>query len=196
MKTAIITFVLALVIMAGVLAQQNPNCPAGSTHIGVDQWANSVVSTRGTIDSQDNALGVNDSLYAIIPSGNPNPYIVLDMGEGEEVWDKNANDFIIFGDITNELALVFVSQMPDTGFVLADIVNSDEKARINIDSTGYDWIRYVKIVNPTRRRQIEIDAVRGACITEPQANDVPEFSAAASVAVLGLIGLFVWKKRN
>jgi len=198
-----LTGVLMMLLLAVVsvsathVAPPPPVCPEGSYQANGDSaaWANSVVSTQGTVDDEDEALGPDDNVWATVHDGSPDPYLVLDMGAGEEVWDWISFDLTIYGDSSDETAYVYVSNDLSTWYY-AGSVNSDETADVELpnDFTSY---RYVKIRNPNSNKYVEVDAVKGYCISNPnEQNDVPEFTTIGAGLILLGAGAFVAKKRK
>ncbi|MFH0875883.1 MAG: furin-like repeat-containing protein [archaeon] len=176
-------------------------CPAGSFYAGNDAiaYANSA-TTSGTVDHPSWAVGVDNNQYAEIYSTNADSYLVLDMGAGEEVWNSLDLDLKVYGDNSddgNNKVQVSVSNNPTSGFQPVGSYDGDGDESFYIGGTTYDSIRYVKIVN-TGSNRVEVDAVRGFCITNPEepSNDVPEFGTIGALAVLGVAGFFVAKKRK
>src|SRR3989344_8326088 len=122
MKSAVVYVIFVMAIMPSAFAQIQ--CPEGSTSENVDTWANEAVSILGTVDDEIAALGPNDGLYAVIhdkDGDDPDPYIVLDMGQGEEVHGTIDVDLRVFndgtiekdGDLADDIE-VWVSNSPDS----------------------------------------------------------------------------------
>ncbi len=175
-------------------------CPEGSFLAGTDEiaYANAVVTANGQVNDASSAIGIDDNSYAYIFSTNPNSYLVLDMGEGEEVWDRFGLDFSIYNDNSREYWVkVYVSNDPNTGWQYVGRSDGKGEDRFSIAYTSYDSIRYVKIVNDAYNSRVaEIDAVRGYCISEPTDEEVPEFGTFFAAAILAGAGLFIYKRRS
>ena len=203
MKKVVLMLLMTVLMTTSVMAHgdhERPACPVGSYAAGNDPvaYANAVVVTSGSVSHAANAVGVKDNHYAYISSTDPDSYIVLDMGAGEEIWDKFGLDFKLFQDNSKEYwGDVYVSNSPTSGWQWVGFTDGKGNDEFTIGFTGYDHVRYVKIVNHANKR-MEIDAVKGYCITQPTGDpqDVPEFGVLAALGVLGLAGLFIYKKRQ
>lgn len=197
----ILTAMVAMLMLSVGVASAT-NCPDGSYWAANDAvaYANSVAATYGTVDDAGNAVGVEDGQYARIHDTGPDSYLVLDMGEGEEVWDRVGLDLKIFEDNSEEYYVdVYVSNSPNSGFQFVGSTDGDYTEEFYLGGTGYSSIRYVKIVNNNDNdnvvRKVEIDAVKGYCISNPT-NEVPEFgTVGAALALLGA-GFVAYKKRK
>ncbi|NTV23962.1 MAG: DUF3999 domain-containing protein [Nanoarchaeota archaeon] len=203
MKKLLTVMLLAAVLVTNALATfcmhncgPDVTCPDGSYYAGSDSeaYANSVVTTSGTVTNPNRAVGTDDNQYAEIYATHPDSYLVLDMGAGEEVWDRMNLDVRLYGDNSDEDAKVYVSNDLSTWF-LAGTVNSDEDADIELPNNAVKY-RYVKVVNPNQQSRVEVDAVRGFCISNPEEeNQVPEFGTLGALGVLAVAGLFIAKRR-
>ncbi len=165
---------------------------AVATNNPADPYADSVVSAHRVVNA-GNALGAPDGNYAKLRGAfhHRTSEIVLDMGEGEEIYGYDGDDFTVIEVDWNR-------EVPDCASVGADI--SDDGFHwlgLTCSSDGFEipdgaTARYIKIKN-FRGSAVEIDAIVAHHYLP---NNVPEFGILASVAVLGLAGLFIYRKRK
>ncbi len=175
-----------LVLMAGIVSACPPQgltCPAGT----VEVYGASVADEKGAGNSAW-AVGAPDNAWATIYNFAGN-YITLDMGA--DVVDLVGVDLEMFGDSSSESVNIYVSQNPTSGFEWAgDLTN---EGVVNFHATSYDTIRYVKVVNPSYSKYVEVDAVKG-CANEQE--DVPEFTTLGAALALAGAGFVVWRKKK
>ncbi|MBN2566676.1 hypothetical protein JXB02_01155 [Candidatus Woesearchaeota archaeon] len=201
---AIIAMITMLVLMASTVSAMDclgcmPQCPEGSFYAAGDPaaFANTVADEYGSVTNSGNAVGMDDGLYAVIAATNPDSFIVLDMGEGEELWGWFGIDLKVYQDGSAEnFVNVYVSNDPTSGFEWVGTLDGTGVGNLNIEGTSYSSVRYVKIVSGALVLNAEIDAVEGVCISEP-GNEVPEFGTiGAALALLGAAGFVAYKKRK
>ena len=101
----------------------------------------------------------------------------------------------VYGDDSPEWVKVYVSNDPNSGWEFAHRIRSVGTKSVYIGGTSYDEVRYIKFVNPSQRKTVEIDAVRGKCIKD-QVEEVPEFGTIAAAVLLAGVGLFIYKRRE
>ncbi len=188
----IVMFILSTMTVAGKTCPPD-RCPPDCCNDNVDKWANSVVD-KSKVDNAKNALGADDNKYADIKDDYG--YLILDMGEGEEICDMLKFDMKVYGDSTREKAEIYVSNNPSSGFEYVGTIDGKGDKMVDIGSSSYDKVRYIKIYNPSKFYHVEIDAIEGMCINCPGNNDVPEFGVLATLGILGIVGLFVYRKRR
>ena len=198
-KTISIVVLMLVSLVGSAFATIPTSCPQGSFLAGSDPvaFANAVSSTSGTVQDPTDAVGVNDGDFARISPTSPNSYLVLDMGAGEEVWDSVLLDLQIFGDDTEDDngVDVYVSNDANSGFLFAGTVDGQGNDLVELPNSASSY-RYVKIENDDNDKTVEIDAVKGFCITNPTHNDVPEFSTLGAGLVLAGAGAYLARKRK
>ena len=184
MKKLLLLFALTLLAISMVAAAT----PA------VDPYADAVKESFRT-SHPNNALGAPDGAAASIKAGNiihPSGYMILDMGEGEEIYGGpyGAKDFHIIE--------VDGKEIPDcasVGVWIAD--DSFHWVGLSCSSDGFELpsgavVRYVKVENYLGTN-FELDAIVADYYLP---NNVPEFGVLAALGVIGLAGLFLYRKRK
>lgn len=174
-------------------------CPTGSywAYGTPEAFANSVVDAKLVKDA-DKVIGVNDYDHAYLSPSTTSEvegYLIVDMGAGEEVFDRIGVDLKAYGDDTLDQIDIYVSNSPNSGWKYADTIDNVGGRTARIDGTGFEYVRYIKFVNPNFDDTVEIDAIQGKCIRE-SVQDVPEFGTIAAAVLLAVIGLFIYKRRE
>ena len=201
MKNHVVWMVLlAILVLASSSAssQIEIDCPFGSvpaddSPIG---YANSVAGSHLTVDP-GNSIGAEDDSWATISKENGS--LILDMGDGEEIFGSMKIILKIASDLPKDWALIEVSNNLSTGWALAGVVLDSDNNEVSILGTGYDYVRYVKITNPTFEDDIRIDAVKAKCVSgsaDSAAANIPEFSTIATFGIIVVVGLYVHRKRH
>jgi len=186
MRKQVFALSIVLLFSLALVAAGAPN---------VDPYADAVLSSKRTSNA-GNAVGAPDGAYASIRGGGQ---LILDMGEGEEIYGGpyGADDFKIIE--------VDGWEWPDCasiGVWISDGSKSKmggdfEWVGISCSSNGFELpndavVRYVKIKNHLGAAY-EVDAIVADYYLP---DNVPEFGVLAAIGVLGLAGLFIYRRRD
>ena len=134
-----------------------------------DAYADSIVILLSDLyDNGENALGKPDGETCGLFEGYTLGYITLDMGEQEEILNRNGDDFKVYASggeyqiwIGNDINVPFT-------YLGTAIGNSS----FNIDSVSLNEVRYVKI-QYTQGEFIELDAIEAIYYNIPEWDSTP-----------------------
>jgi len=195
MKKSIVIMAVFALLATSVLAH---SCPKGAYWAGDDEiaYANAVAVTSGSVTNAQKAVGEDDNRYAYLNKAGS--YIVLDMGEGEEVWDRLGFDFKVYQDNSREFDVdIYVSNQPNAGWEYVGSTDGKGDDELSIAFTSYQSVRYVKIKSDDWNEAVEVDAVSGYCISEPTPDgEAPEFGTVGAALVLAGAGAYLSVKRK
>ena len=134
-----------------------------------DPYADSVVYVLSELyDNGENALGAPDDQTCWIFEGYTLGYITLDMGEQEEIINKNGDDLKIYASggeyqiwVGNDIYSPFTYLGTATG-----------NSSFNIDSISFSQVRYVR-VQYTQGDFINLDAIEAIYYNTPEWDSYP-----------------------
>lgn len=180
----LLTFVLMALFLVSTVAAVNT----------ADPYANAVESQH-RVKNAANALGAPDGQYAKLKAAWGPAYseIVLDMGEGEEIYGGPYP-----GDKDFTVIEVDGREIPDCASVFAEISGDGEQwVGLACHNNGFTipdhaTARYIRITNYAGA-PFEVDAIVAKYYMP---NDVPEFGLIGALVAVAAIGGFALYRRR
>ncbi|MFW9851053.1 MAG: aryl-sulfate sulfotransferase, partial [Candidatus Thorarchaeota archaeon] len=149
-----------------------------------DPYANSVIdSYSGWYLFGDNALGAPDGEYATIYLDYGNGFMLLDMGEGEDIINGNGTDFEIIATGGNYSVSIGTS-ISSTFYSLG---RGHGNSSYDLDTFGVESIRYVRI-EYYNGDSIELDAIVAHNYLSPEDNEAP--------TITDLSDFWIWENQT
>lgn len=182
----LLTFVLMALFLVSTVAAIAP--------VNADPYADAVKSQH-RVDNANRALGAPDGQYATLKHGIFGAYseLVLDMGEGEEIYGGPYE-----GDQDFTVIEVDGRELPDCANVYAEISEEGEQwVGLACHNNGFTipdhaTARYIRITNYAGT-PFEVDAIVAKYYMP---NDVPEFGLIGALVAVAAIGGFALYRRK